>query len=265
MRCKLAKNKRQDPGWMAIGGLFLGLLALFVLLLQFRSCVREGKIPQATASKEGRFHLKGPQVVRKAGTALKTGMKDLGPLDFGNQKDSKAAYRPPSPPLPGKSEAGGQTWKATQPLPAVPGDWCSIQDQDLGERTLSTLTQFTRSEEGPGGFQDQGEAWVGVLDAFDIAHIRFERIVTYTPEQECLEWIMSDFEFTMTFQEILNHESDEVRFQMRRFEKQFTKLWKLEWLNEDPCQPLKRLNEEHIVVKNPHTKLETHSFRCSSD
>jgi hypothetical protein len=265
MRYKLTRNRRQDPGWTAIGGVLLGLLGLFILLLQVQSCTRTGKIPQATASKEGRFHLKGPQVVRKAQATLKTGMKDLGPLDFGNQKDSKAAYRPPSPPIPGKGEPGGQSWKATEPVPELSGEWCSVQDQDLGERTLSTLTQFTRGEERQGGFQDHGEAWVGVLDAFDIAHIRFERNATYTAKQECLEWVSSELEFTMAFQEILNHESEEVRLQMRRFQKYFSKLWKLEWLNEDPCQPMKRLNREHIVVKNPHTKLVTHSFRCPEE
>jgi hypothetical protein len=258
------KTRFKDPGWLAITGLFLGLLVLFGLFMQVKSCMGDGKIPQSTASKAGRFHLKGPNVVRKSGRALKNGMKDLGPLDFGNQKDAKAAYRPPAPPLPGKGEPGGQTWKGVAPIPEIPGEWCSVQDQFLGEDTLSTLIQFSRDPQKMGGFEDQGEVWVGVLEAFDIAHIQFERLATYTPNQECLEWTRVDFEFTMAFQELLNHESEEVRFQLRRFEKQFTKLWMLEWLNEDPCQPLIRLNDQHILVKNPHTKLETHSFRCGS-
>jgi hypothetical protein len=259
------QRKFRDPGWLAIVGLFLGLLFLFFLLMQVRSCVMEGKIPQTTASKQGRFHLKGPQVIRKSGNALKNSLKDLGPLDFGNQKDAKAAYRQPVPPIPGKGEPGGETWKGVEPIPEIPGAWCSIQDQALGENTLSTLIHFSRSEQRPGGFYDQGEVWVGVLEAFDVAHIQFERIATYTPSQECLEWTQSDFEFTMAFQELLNHESEEVRFQLRRFEKQFSKLWRLEWLNEDPCQPLERINADHILVTNPHTKLKTHSFRCGSD
>ena len=227
----------------------------------------EGKIPQPPAAKEGRFHLRGPQVGRKASKALEMGVQSLGPLDFGNRPDDKAANRPDPPPPPAQGEASESEsgWNGSGPLPALPGDWCSILDQDIGGKTLTTLANYTRGEQGPGGFQDRGEIWVGILEAFDIAHVEFRRTATYTSEEECLEWTHSELEFTLSFQELLNHENEEVRTQMRLFEKHFSKLWKLEWLNEDPCQPMKHLGKERILVTNRHTDQETVSFRCQSE
>jgi len=248
------------------GGVIFAMVGLFFVLVQSKSmCAMEGKIPQPPAAKKGQFHLRGPQVGRKASKALEMGVRSLGPLDFGTKKDDKAANRAPPPELPSPSEEGGEPWSGSGPLPSLPGDWCSIQDQEISEKTLTTLASYTRGEEGPGGFEDSGEIWIGVLEGFDIAHIQFQRIATYTSDQECLEWTQSDLEFTLSFQELLNHESDEVRYQMRRFQKHFSKLWRLEWLNEDPCQPMTKLSAEHILVKNAHTDLVTHSFRCNED
>ena len=229
----------------------------------------EGKIPQPPAAKEGRFHLRGPQVGRKASKALEKGIQSLGPLDFGNRPDDKAANRADPPPTatPGEGNSPQEkgSWDGAGALPELPGDWCSIRDEVIGEKTLTTLTNFTRGDEGAGGFEDQGEIWIGILEAFDIARVEFQRIATYTPDEECLEWTQSELEFTLSFQELLNHDSEEVRAQMRSFEKHFSKLWKLEWLNEDPCQPMKHLGKDRILVKNRHTALETISFRCSED
>jgi hypothetical protein len=251
---------------MMMLGMLAAMVLLYFVMLQTQSlCVMEGKIPQPPAAKKGKFHLRGPQVSRKASKALEMGVKSLGPLDFGIKKEDKAANRSPPPAMPGEGEEGAETWKGVGPLPAVPGTWCSIQDQEIGDNTLSTVANFTRGEETPGGFEDRGEIWVGFVGAFDIAHIEFQRFATYTGKKECLEWTSAELQFTLSFQELLNNESDEARFQMRRFQKQFTKLWRLEWLNEDPCQPVERLSAEHILVKNAHTDLETHSFRCEEE
>ena len=265
---KKARKKGTDPGWPLILAVLVAMMMLFAVAFQSRSlCAFEGKIPQPPAAKDGRFHLRGPQIGRKASKALEQGIQSLGPLDFKNKPQDKAANRPPPPEPPesqGDASGSGSADDAPEPPPLdeLPGNWCSIQDQEIGEKTLTTVGTFDRSEPGPGGFEDKGEIWVGILEAFDIARIRFERIATYPKEQECLEWMQAELEFTLSFQELLNHQTQSVRVQMRRFETHFSKIWKLEWLNEDPCQPAEHVNADHVIVTNPHTELRTHSFRC---
>ena len=266
---KKKKKTNSDPGWPVIFGVFGALMLLFFVALQTRSlCGFDGKIPQPPSSKVGTFHLQGPQVGKKASKALEKGLLSLGPQDFRNKPLDRAANRPPPPEAPTPSEGEGGDDDSPiddSTLSELPGNWCSIQDQELGEKTLSTVGNFDRSEPSPGGFQDSGEIWVGILEAFDIARVEFERIATYPENLECLEWTRADLEFTLSFQELLNHNDETVRKQMRKFEKHFSKIWKLEMLNEDPCQPTDQVTADHVIITNPHTELRTHSFRCQEE
>jgi hypothetical protein len=265
---KKRKTTKSDPGWPMIFGVLGALMLFFFVALQTRSlCAFDGKIPQPPNSKAGQFQLQGPQIGRKASKALERGILSLGPEEFQNKPKDTAANRPPPPPSPPANEGSESESAAVteSTLNELPGNWCSIQDQEVGEKTLTTVGNFDRSEPSPGGFQDTGEIWVGILEAFDIARIRFERIATYPEKTECLEWTKADLEFTLAFQELLNHETENVRVQMRKFEKHFSKIWRLEWLNEDPCQPTEQVNADHVIITNPNTNLRTHSFRCEEE
>ena len=227
----------------------------------------EGKIPQATGSKAGQFHFRGDQLGQEAKKSLAISVQAIGPLDFPKNEKNKAANRKAGPARPNGQAAEKANWDGEGPLPHLPGDWCSIQDEPIGDKTLTTVANFTRGEEGLGGFSDEGTIWVGILEAFDIGRIDFKRTATYDKEHgECLEWVESKLTFTLAFNEWLTQEKDVATHQqIQRFEETFMKMWKPENLNEVPCQPMEHLSKEHILVKNPTTDIETHTFRCQDE
>jgi len=253
---------------MMIGGAIIAMGLLFVLLAQSRSlCAMEGKIPKATGSKAGQFHFRGDQLGQKAKKSLAVGIQAIGPLDFPKNEKNKAANRKAGPARPSGKAAEQQNWKGDGPLPRLPGDWCSITDEPIGDKTLTTVANFTRGEEGPGGFSDEGTIWVGIIEAFDIARIDFQRTATYDKEHgQCLEWIESKLTFTLAFNEWLTQEQDVTAHKaIQRFEENFMKMWKPESLNEVPCQPMEYLSKEHILVKDEKSEIETHTFRCQEE